>query len=233
MVYILSLTGKPLMPTKRHGKVRRLLRDGLAKVVKRCPFTIQLLFETGEEVQPVVLGVDAGSRHIGISATTEGKVLYEADVELRNDIVELLSTRREARRARRNRKTRYRKPRFLNRVHSKNKGWLAPSIEQKISSHLTVIRKVTELLPVSEIVIETASFDTLLLEAQEEGKVLPKGTDYQQGEQFGSGKESNFTFSKCKETPLAGKSEALLIERRKAASSPSESEDSGGVSAAL
>lgn len=186
MVYILSLTGQPLMPTERHGKVRRLLRDGLAKVVKRCPFTIQLLFETGEETQHVTLGVDAGSRHIGISATTENRVLYEADVELRNDIVELLSTRREARRARRNRKTRYRKPRFLNRVHSKNKGWLAPSIEQKISSHLTVIRKVTEMLPVKEIVIETAAFDTQLLKAQEEGKPLPEGTDYQQGEQLGS-----------------------------------------------
>ena len=89
MVYVLNKDGQPLMPTERHGKVRRLLRDGKAKVIRRCPFTIQLLYETGNEVQPVNLGVDAGSKHIGVSSTTEGKVLYESDVELRNDIVDL------------------------------------------------------------------------------------------------------------------------------------------------
>ena len=70
MVYVLSKNGQPLMPTERHGKVRRLLRDGKAKVVKRCPFTIRLLYESGTEVQPVSLGVDAGSRVIGLSAAT-------------------------------------------------------------------------------------------------------------------------------------------------------------------
>ena len=114
-VYVLNKNGQPLMPTGRSGKVRRLLKNKQAIVVKRCPFTIQLLYETTSEVQLVTLGVDAGSRHIGLSATTETKVLYEADVELRQDIVELLSTRREHRRTRRNRKTRYRAPRFDNR----------------------------------------------------------------------------------------------------------------------
>ena len=57
--------------------------------------------------------MDAGSKHIGLSASTEKKELYAADVELRNDIVNLLSTRRECRHARRNRKIRYRKCRFL------------------------------------------------------------------------------------------------------------------------
>ena len=94
------------MPTMRYGKVRHLLKSGLARVVKRTPFTIRLNYDTSEYTQPVSLGIDAGSRHIGISASTKDKVLYEADVELRNDIVELLSTRREARRTRRNRKTR-------------------------------------------------------------------------------------------------------------------------------
>ena len=115
LVYVINRDGQPLMPTERCGKVRRLLRDGKARVVKRCPFTIQLLFETTDQTQPVTLGVDAGSKHIGLSATTEDRVLYEADVEIRNDIVDLLSTRREQRRARRNRKTRYRAPRFDNR----------------------------------------------------------------------------------------------------------------------
>ena len=96
MVYVLSKTGQPLMPTENHAKVRVLLKQQKAKIVHRCPFTIQLLYDSTNYTQPVSLGIDAGSRHIGISATTETKVLYEADVTLRNDIVNLLSTRREA-----------------------------------------------------------------------------------------------------------------------------------------
>ena len=42
MVYVISIDGKPLMPTKRHGKVRRLLRDKKAKVIRREPFIIKL-----------------------------------------------------------------------------------------------------------------------------------------------------------------------------------------------
>ena len=101
MVYVLDINGNPLMPTERHGKVRRLLKEGKAEIVKRCPFTIQLLYDSTKYVQEINLGIDAGSKHIGVSATTNGKVLYEADVELRNDIVNLISTRRELRRNRR------------------------------------------------------------------------------------------------------------------------------------
>ena len=46
MVYVLNKDGGPLMPTERHGKVRRMLKEGKAKVVRREPFTIQLLYET-------------------------------------------------------------------------------------------------------------------------------------------------------------------------------------------
>jgi len=106
-------------------------------------------------------------------------------VQLRTDITELLSKRRALRRSRRNRKTRYRKARFDNRIHAKNKGWLTPTVESKIGSHLTVIRKVCEILPITEIIVETAQFDTQLIKALEAGVPLPKGTDYQQGEQFG------------------------------------------------
>lgn len=184
MVYVINRDGQPLMPTERYGKVRRMLKFGKAIVVRRCPFTIKLLYETENKTQPVSLGVDAGSKVIGVSATTEQKVLYEAEVALRNDIVELISTRREYRRTRRNRKTRYRKPRFDNRVHSKHKGWLAPSVEQKIHTHLKVIADIHKMLPVTKIVVETASFDTQLLKAKEYGLELPEGTDYQQGEQL-------------------------------------------------
>jgi len=167
------------MPTSRSGKVRRLLKDKKAKAVKRCPFTIQLLYEAENNVQPVTLGVDAGSKHIGISATTEDKVLYEADVELRNDIVDLLSTRRESRRTRRNHKTRYRQPRFDNRVSSKKEGWLAPSVRQKVNTHLQVIANIHKLLPIIKTIIEVASFDIQKINDPD-----IEGTDYQEGDQL-------------------------------------------------
>ena len=178
MVYVISKDGQPLMPMERHGKVRRLLRDKKAKVVRRCPFTIQLLYDTITIVQEVTLGVDAGSKTIGLSATTKKKVLFEAEVALRNDIVDLLSTRREMRRARRYRKTRYRKLRFNNR--SRKEGWLAPSVEQKIESHITVISKAHKILPIRKIIVEVASFDIQKIKNPD-----IQGKQYQEGEQLG------------------------------------------------
>ena len=176
MVYVINKNGNPLMPCKE-AKARHLLRDKKAKVIKKVPFTIQLLFDCEGFTQPISLGIDAGSKHIGVSATTETKVLYEADVELRDDIVDLLSTRREARRTRRNRKTRYRKVRFLNR--KKNKGWLPPSIRQKIETHLQVIKNIHKILPVANIIVETASFDI-----QKINNPDIHGVEYQQGKQL-------------------------------------------------
>ena len=166
------------MPTERFGKVRRLLKNSLAHVVCRIPFTIQLDYDTTDYTQPVSLGVDAGSKHIGISATTSEKELYAADVELRNDIVDKLSTRRGLRRTRRSR-LRYRKARFNNRVSSKRKGWLAPSVENKIQTHLTVVEKIHKFLPITNIVVETASFDI-----QKINNPSISGSEYQQGEQL-------------------------------------------------
>ena len=178
MVYVLNIDGQPLMPTDRHGKVRHLLKDGRAEVVKRCPFTIRLLYDSTHYTQDIVLGVDAGSKHIGLSATTETKELYASDVELRNDIVDLISTRRQNRRFRRNRKTRYRKARFLNRLSDK-KDWLAPSIRQKVDTHMTVVSRVCKILPVTKIIVETASFDIQKIKDPD-----ISGTGYQQGEQL-------------------------------------------------
>ena len=182
MVYVLNINKEPLMPCKE-AKARKLLKQKRAKVVKRTPFTIQLLFECENQVQDITLGVDAGSRHIGLSASTKKRELYCSDVELRNDIVELLSTRRACRRTRRNR-LRYRAPRFNNRVASKKEGWLAPSIRQKINCHLKVVENVYKILPVSRLIVELASFDIQLLKARETGEIL-EGEDYQHGEQFG------------------------------------------------
>ena len=185
MVYVLNKYGEPLMPTTRYGRVRRLLRKGLAVVVDYRPFTIQLTYVTPNGVQEVSLGVDAGTKHVGFSATTKKKVFFEAELLLRSDIVDKLSTRREFRRARRNRKTRYRNKWFLNRTGSKKPGWLAPSVRQKVDTHIHWISRICKLLPIKKITVETAQFDTQLLKAQEHGLPLPQGTDYQKGEQLG------------------------------------------------
>lgn len=178
MVYVLNKQGKPLMPCKE-AKARKLLKQNKAKIAKHEPFTIQLLFDCENQTQEVNLGIDAGSKHVGVSATTEKQVLYEADVELRNDIVDKLSSRRAARRTRRNR-LRYRPARFNNRVHSKRKGWLAPSVEQKINAHMQVIKHLYEILPITKLIVETAQFDIQKINNPE-----ISGEEYQQGNQLG------------------------------------------------
>lgn len=177
MVYVLSKSRTPLMPTERYGRVRRMLQDGLAVVVRREPFTIRLTYDTTDFTQPVDLGVDAGTAHVGLSATTDSKELFAAEVTLRTDIVKLISQRREARRTRRSRKTRYRAPRFDNR--RRREGWFAPSVEQHIQSHLALIAKVHSILPITETVIEVAQFDTQLLKNPD-----IQGVEYQQGPQL-------------------------------------------------
>ena len=162
------------------AKARLLLKAEKAVVKRRTPFTIQLTQATGETVQPVTLGVKAGSKEIGLSASSAKAELYASVVQLRSDIVDLLSTRRELRRARRHRKTRYRAPRFDNRVHSKNKGWLAPSVENKINAHMSRVAAVRKILPVTKIVVETAAFDIQKIMSPD-----IEGTEYQHGEQFG------------------------------------------------
>ena len=178
MIYVKSKDGKVIMPSERRGRIGYLLRHGKAHVVSRVPFVVQLDYDSTTYTQDVSLGIDAGSKHIGVSASSEKKEMLAAQVELRNDIVKLLSTRRELRRTRRNRKTRYRKARFDNR--KKKDGWLAPSVEQKVESHLKVIRLVHKLLPITKTTIEVAQFDI-----QKIKNPYIKGEDYQQGEQMG------------------------------------------------
>ena len=178
MVYVLDIEGNPLMPTERHGKVRRLLHDGFAHVVRLQPFTIQLDYESTTYKQEVSLGIDAGSVHIGVSATTEKKELFAAEVVLRTDIVKQETGRRELRRTRRNRKTRYRQARFNNR--RKKEGWLALSIKNKVDSHIKIISLVHSLLPVTKTTIEVAQFDTQKIKNEQ-----IQGVGYQQGEQMG------------------------------------------------
>ena len=88
-VYVIASDGTPLMPTTRCGKVRRLLRGGLAQVVRRTPFVIQLNYETStKEVDELTLGVDAGYKHVGFSVTSQSQEYYACDHTLRTDIPE-------------------------------------------------------------------------------------------------------------------------------------------------
>lgn len=176
-VFILNCHGEPLMPCKPR-KARLLLTSGKAKVVKTVPFTLQLLYGSSGYKQEVSLGIDAGTRHIGVSATTQHTVLFEAEVKPRTDIQELLATRRQFRQARRSRKTRYRPCRFLNR--KKPKGWLAPSVQHRVDAHLKTITMVHRFLPVSKTIIEVAQFDLQKIQHPD-----IEGKQYQEGPQMG------------------------------------------------
>ena len=176
-VYVLNCHGEPLMPCQPR-KARLLLQGGKAKVVRMVPFTIQLLYGSSGYKQEISLGIDAGTRHIGVSATTDQNVLFEAEVQPRRDIGEVLATRRQFRRARRNRKTRYRKARFLNRT--KPQGWLAPSVQHTVDCHLKTIRLIHRILPVRRTTIEVAQFDL-----QKIRNPAIAGEEYQQGPQSG------------------------------------------------
>ena len=177
LVYVINRHGKPLMPCKPQ-KARKLLKEQKAKVVKRTPFTIQLLYGSSGYKQDVTLGVDTGSKTTGVSATTENKEVFSAEVALRNDIVDLLSTRRMLRRSRRSRKTRYRQSRFLNR--KKPEGWVAPSVQNKIDTHIKVVKMVHDILPITKVVVEVAQFDIQKIKNPD-----IRGEEYQQGEQLG------------------------------------------------
>lgn len=183
-VYIINKNGQPLMPCKPQ-KARKLLKEGKAMVVKYEPFTIKLKYGSSGYKQPVTLGIDTGSVHIGASASTEKQELYASETVMRSgdgkgSIVRLLAKRLELRRSRRSRKTRYRKARFLNRVHSKHKGWLAPSVENKINVHLKLVADIHKILPITEVVVEVAQFDI-----QKIKNPNISGKEYQQGEQLG------------------------------------------------
>ena len=178
MVYVLDKDGNPLMPTKRYGWVRRSLRDGKAKVVRREPFTIQLTYEPEtNEVQETTLGMDIGYENVGVSVVSESKEIFSGNFKLRTDIQSKLVDRRMYRRTRRGRKTRYRKARFLNRKRTYAD---APSIRHKVESHVRIINLLTGIMPIDKVEFEIANFDT-----QKINDPTIHNEGYQQGVQLG------------------------------------------------
>ena len=155
MVYVLNKDGQPLMPTDRHGKVKHLLKSGKAKVVKRCPFTIRLLYESTTHTQNLTLGIDTGSGTIGAAVSKDnGDIIYMSEVIVRNDITDKMKQRAKYRRSRRTRKTRYRKPRWLNRKNSIKSDRFNPTMISKFHSHVKEIEYIKSILPITTVVVK-------------------------------------------------------------------------------
>ena len=195
LVYVLKQNGQPFMPTERFGKVRRLLKEGKAKVVRRETFTIKLLYEPETDVvQECYCGVDTGSKHIGVAVVGNDKVLYQSQTELRNDIKRKMDARRASRRSRRSRKTRYRKCRFLNRRNSIREDRLPPSVKHKVQSHIDEIEFCKKILPISDLILEVSQFDTALMKNPSLVNEKMKHWGYQQG--------FNYTYSSRREAVI-------------------------------
>lgn len=187
-------------------KARLLLKQNKAVIYKYNPFTIQLTYTTGETVQECNIGIDTGSTHIGLAITSEDKILFKGEVELRQDIKSNLDTRRIYRRGRRNRKTRYRKLRFLNRKRSDK--WLPPSLQNRINHTFRWIDELCKLVPNSKLHIEVGKFDIAKM-------INPniQGVDYRQGQTYGFYDERYFVFARDNYTcQCCGKSKGKILQ---------------------
>ncbi|MBK7993870.1 MAG: HNH endonuclease [Blastocatellia bacterium] len=176
-VFVLDTTGKQL-DMCHPGQARRLLKAGLAAVYKRFPFTIILKKEVVDpQLQTYQLKLDPGSKTTGLALVNQetGEVVFAAEIEHRGETIKSsLDSRRGVRSNRRNRKTRYRKPRFNNRTRAK--GWLAPSVLSRVANVETWVRRLIKLCPIKGISLELVKFDTQLMQSAE-----IKGVEYQQG----------------------------------------------------
>lgn len=185
MVYVISQNGNPLMPCE-NVIARVLLKQGKAKVKRRTPFTIKLLYETIEYTQDLTLGIDTGSSHIGSAVSDNiGNIYYMSDVEIRNDITDKMTQRAKYRRNRRNRKTRYHKARWMNRRNSIKTDRFSPTMRSKFQSHEKEIEFVKSILPIKNLVLETGTFDTHLMKNPDLKDLIYRHWGYQQGANYG------------------------------------------------
>jgi 5-methylcytosine-specific restriction endonuclease McrA len=180
-VAVIDQNRRPLAPTSA-VRARLLLKEGKAAVFRRAPFTI-ILKRGVEDVQvpDLRLKLDPGSRKTGVAIVNQGsgQIVFAAEIEHRGEAIKhALAARKAIRRSRRSRKTRYRKPRFLNR--RRLKGWLPPSLKSRISNIETWVNRLARLYPISGISMELVKFDTQLMENPE-----ISGIEYQQGELAG------------------------------------------------
>lgn len=175
MVFVLDTNKRPLAPC-HEAVARKLLKQGKAAIYRRFPFTIILKKSVDEsEIKATYrLKIDYGSRHTGLAILRGQEVVWLGQLDHRTDIKERIDKRRAFRRARRNRKTRYRKPRFLNR--RRKDGWLPPSLESRVQNIQTWVNRLKKLCPIGYISYENAKFDMQLMRNPE-----ISGIEYQQG----------------------------------------------------
>ena len=177
-IFVLDTNRKPLTPCKP-SMARKLLAAGKAAVFRRFPYTIILKKAVTASIESISLKLDPGSKTTGIALLQGEKVIFGAELTHRGQAIKAsLESRRSLRRVRRNRHTRYRQARFLNRT--RRKGWLAPSLQHRVETTLTWVNKFIRLAPVSSIAMELVRFDLQQLENPE-----ISGVEYQQGELLG------------------------------------------------
>jgi 5-methylcytosine-specific restriction endonuclease McrA len=177
-VFVLGRDRQPLDPC-HPARARKLPRQGRAAVVRLVPFTIILKDRTAAEsvVHLLRAKIDPGSRATGLAVVNDatGQVVWAAELQHRgSQIHERLVARRAIRYKRRQRHTRYRRPRFLNRRRSK--GWLAQSLASRGTNIMTWLARPCHLCPVGTISQELVKFDTRVLQNAE-----ISGVPYQQG----------------------------------------------------
>ena len=187
MVAVLSRTKQKLMPTTSY-RARRLLKKGKAVIYKYRPFTIILTGRSKGDVQEIEYKCDTGYKHIGASICGQKQEFVSNEFELLDGEPERHRDQKMYRRTRRNR-LRYRAPRFNNRKKKYKKNlvdgkYLAPSIRNKLQRHIDIFNMYYEVMPISNAVFEMGQFDIQLMQALEEGKEVPVGTDYQHGERY-------------------------------------------------
>jgi len=200
LVFVINKNGEVLMPCSNRT-ARLLLKTQKAKVVNYKPFTIQLIYGATGYTQETNLGIDIGSKHVGVAITSGNNVLVKGQIDLRQDVSKLITTRKILRRSRRNRKTRYRQARFLNRVSTKKKGWLPPSIQSRVNNTVNWINKFYNLLPKCTLHIEVGKFNIQKIEnpnITSEGYQQGTMYDYRNRIAFLIARESN-TCQYCKE----------------------------------
>ena len=174
-VFVIDSDKKPLTPTHA-AKARKLLDAGKAAVYRCYPFTIILKRKIkSSNTNKLQLKIDPGSKTTGITVLNNNLVVWAAELTHRGQqIKHRLDDRRAVRRSRRNRKTRYRKPRFLNR--KRPDGWLPPSLEHRVLTTMTWVNRLTKYCPIGLIAVELVRFDTQQMQNSE-----ISGTEYQQG----------------------------------------------------
>ncbi len=173
-VFVLDTTKQPLKPV-HPGQARKLLKQEKAAVFRWYPFTIILKEEVTEKPKNITLKLDPGSKTTGIALVQENQVIWGAELQHRGQqIKDTLTSRRQLRRGRRGRKTRYRQPRFLNRKHTE--GCLPPSLQHRVDTTLTWVKRLIRYCPINSLAVELVKFD---LQKQENPKIA--GVEYQHG----------------------------------------------------